>query len=405
MVKKVAMGLTEALQLMFNAINTLKTEKLPLLECVDRVTACDLLAKVNSPSVDASLKDGFGVISSDIAYATAEKPVRLHRAGLMAAGGTEEIPVTSGTAVQLLTGAGIPPGADAVVAEEFVTIKGDEILVHIHAEPGRNILKKGIDVSYGRTVAQQGEKLTPGIIGILAASGHSNIEVIRNPLVSIVATGDEIVAPGRPLPKGKLYASNISTLSAWCHRYKFQPRPILVKDDPDALFKTFTEQIVENDVMITSGGAWTSDRDLVAKTLARLGWHQLFHRIRIGPGKAVGFGLLDSKPVFILPGGPPSNLIGFLQIALPGLLKLAGHKLQQLPVMPVRLGTTLDGRHKDWTQFIFGTLENQQGKVEFHPLENASRLRSMAEAEAIVTIAEGQTILPAQTETIVQLLT
>lgn len=404
MAKKIAMGLNEALQLMFNAIDILDTEILPLLSCVDRIAGCDLRANVNSPSIDASLKDGFGIVSSDIASASKSNPVRLKLAGYIAAGGTEDIPVTSGTAVQLLTGAKIPKGADAVVAEEFVTKKGNELFVEIHAEPGRNILAKGVDVALDTTIVQRGQKLTPGIIGILAAAGHSHISVVQNPLVSIVATGDEVVAPGAPLPEGKLYASNISTLGAWCHRYAFRPQLRLVKDNPDALLETFKKQIEESDAMITSGGAWTSDRDLVAQTLARLGWQQVFHRIRIGPGKAVGFGLLDKKPIFILPGGPPSNLIGFLQIALPGLLKLAGHRHHHLPTMTVRLGATLDGGHSNWTQFIFGTLKQGSEKPEFHHIDNASRLRSMAEAEAIVTIPEGKTVLTAGTDTTAQIL-
>ncbi len=405
MTEKITMGLDEALQFVFSEINRLDTETLPILSCVDRIATSDLKAKVDSPSVNASLKDGFGVVSSDIALASRINPIRLKITGVMAAGGKKEVSVTSGTAVQLLTGAKIPTGANAVVAEEFVTQKDNDIIVHIHAEPGRNILSKGIDVTRGKTIAQCGQILTPGTIGILAAAGYSHIDVTRTPSVSIVATGDEVVAPGKPLDEGKLYASNICTLGAWCHRYKFKPELLLVKDNADALFETFQQQIAEKDVLITSGGAWTSDRDLVAQTLERLGWRQVFHRIRIGPGKAVGFGILHSKPVFILPGGPPSNLMGFLQIALPGLLKLAGHSLQQLPVIPVTLGTTLETQHKKWTQFIFGTITNNQGKRLFQPLENASRLRSMAEAEAIVTITEGQTILPAGTDILAQLLT
>jgi molybdopterin molybdotransferase len=143
---------------------------------------------------------------------------------------------------------------------------------------------------------------------------------------------------------------------------------------------------------------------MVAQILERLGWKQIFHRIRIGPGKAVGFGLLMNKPVFILPGGPPSNLMGFLQIAFPGLLKLAGHARPGLSAMKVRLAQDLRGRYIDWTQFIFGDLEMQAELPEFHPHNNSSRLGSMADARAIVAIPEGKTLLSSGSIVTAQLL-
>ncbi|HSL40084.1 MAG TPA: hypothetical protein VK857_06910, partial [Desulforhopalus sp.] len=130
-----------------------------------------------------------------------------------------------------------------------------------------------------------------------------------------------------------------------------------------------------------------------------------FHRIRIGPGKAVGFGLLHGKPVFILPGGPPSNLLGFLQIALPGLQHMAGLAEPGLPRAAVRLAVELCGRDRDWTQFIFGTLEKQDNIPLFHPLNSTNRLQSMAAAEAVVAIGEGQTRLAAGSLATAQLLT
>ena len=228
---------------------------------------------------------------------------------------------------------------------------------------------------------------------MLAAAGHSHIAVVRPPSVSIIATGDEVVAPGRPLPEGKLYASNMTTLGGWCRRYGMQIHMDVVKDDVTAMHRMLGQQSETADAIVTSGGAWTGDRDLVAKVLDRLGWQQVFHRIRIGPGKAVGFGMLKHKPVFILPGGPPSNLMGFLQIALPGLLKLAGHRRTGLPQTNVRLASELTGRYADWTQFIFGTLEFDGDIPVFRANKEISRLRSMAQAQAVVAIPEGKTVL------------
>lgn len=394
MIRWLSVGLDEALKLTLENIHPLAPgQTVNLDRSVDRVVYEDLFSSVDSPSVDASLKDGYAVLSKEIARATPQNPVELALIGSLAAGGQKEITVLPGTAVRILTGAKIPPGADAVVSEEFVKPDGETIRVTTFAEPGRNILPKGSDVKADACIAQKGRRLTPGLVGLLAASGHHQIPVAPNPRVAVIATGDEVVAPGKPLGDGKLYASNMSTLSAWCRRYGMETQLAIVKDDADAIDEVLSRMSRETDAIITSGGAWTGDRDMVAHILEKLGWRQIFHRIRIGPGKAVGFGLLNDKPVFILPGGPPSNLMGFLQIALPGLLKLAGHLSPQLPRATVRLADDLTGAHEDWTQLVFGDLEMQPDLPLFHPLLSNSRLGSMADAKAVVAIAEGKTLL------------
>lgn len=402
--KKISLGLSEALHITLEHIRPLGVEKIGLADSTDRVAAADLSALVDSPSMDSSLKDGYAVVSHEIAGATPEKPVRLDLAGIMEAGGKKEIEVKPGITVRVLTGARIPAGADAVLTEEFAKPDGNGILVMNFAEPGRNILRRGRDVECRTCIVQQGRQLSPGIVGLVAAAGHSMVPVFKNPTVAIIGTGDEIVAPGEPLSEGKLYASNILTSDAWCKRYGMKTVMAVVHDDFDTLTSTFRTLSAGTDAVITSGGAWTGDRDMVAQVFEGLGWHQYFHRIRIGPGKAVGFGMLDKKPVFILPGGPSSNLMGFLQIALPGLLTLAGHADPGLPRVTARLGADLAGRQRDWTNFFFGKLEGGEGLPVFHPLQDSSRLRAIAEAEAIACIPEGQGPLPEGSVVSVQVL-
>ncbi|WP_240910171.1 gephyrin-like molybdotransferase Glp [Desulfopila sp. IMCC35008] len=403
---KVSIGLDEALALTAKSIETLTTEWVELQDGAERIVASDICARVDSPSIDASLKDGFGVVSGDVHQATPQSPVMLQLAGSVAAGDARSVSIESGSAIRVLTGAKIPQGCDAVVAEEFTRVSNGRVEVRIDAAPGRNILPRGCDVQKGGVVVEKGSRIGPGTLGLLAAAGHNRIEVVRRPEIALLATGDEIVAPGRPLPEGKLYASNIITLSAWCKRYGFKPHLQIVPDDPARIEEALLHGFSSCDAVLTSGGAWTGDRDLVAKILDRLGWQKLFHRIRIGPGKAVGCGLVDKKPVFILPGGPPSNLMGFLQIALPGLLQRAGSSETGLPEMPVKVERELDGRHLDWTQFIFGTLTPVPDSDHplFRPMSRGSRLRSMAEARAIVKIPEGQTLLPAGSVVSAQIL-
>ncbi len=393
--KTLSLGLDQALKITLDRVQPLPTVRVELLDGLGHALAADIVAKVDSPSIDASMKDGFAVISEEIEAATASRPVRLKLIDMISAGEGRSIHVLPGTAVRVLTGAKIPIGADAVVSEEFTETDGDTLTVSNHAKPGRNILPKGSDVATGEIVCTKGSVLSPGIVGMLAAAGHSRIPVVKRPTVAVVATGDEVVAPGQSLPEGKLYASNMTTLGGWCRRYGFQIQLDVVKDKYESIYALLKRHTETADAIVTSGGAWTGDRDLVAKVLDRLGWQKAFHRIRIGPGKAVGFGVLHDKPVFILPGGPPSNLMGFLQIALPGLLRLAGHKKTDLPIIHARMATELNGRNADWTQFIYGTLENNGDTPVFRSLKEKSRLRSMAEAQAIVAIPEGKTKIEA----------
>jgi len=382
-------GLEEALALTLSHIRPLTAETIALVDAADRIAAEDLRALVNSPSVDASLKDGYAVRSALAVDAADERPVRLRATGHAAAGGTGTARVTPTTTVRVLTGAGLPAGADAVVAEEFTRREGSEIIFTRWAEPGRNVMRKGSDVAQGDRIVSAGQPLTPGRLGLLAAAGHSRVRVLRQPAVGIVATGDEVVAPGLALPDGKLYASNMITLGAWCRRYGLPVRTRIVPDEAAALAATLQSLAPDVDALITSGGAWTGDRDLVALVLGELGWRRVFHRIRMGPGKAVGFGLLGDKPVFILPGGPPSNLTGFLQIALPGLLKLSGCSHAGLPKVRVRLASDVVSRASSWTHFVFGTLEAQTDLPLFTPLRQRSRLHEIAAAGAMLAVPEG----------------
>jgi molybdopterin molybdotransferase len=404
-VNNMSIGLKDARRMTLENIRPLPVESVAVAESADCIAAADLYALVDSPSTDSSLKDGYAVLSGEVSEATPERPVRFSLGGYLTAGGGEkEIELTPGTTIRIFTGARIPAGADAVVAEEFVRQDGGDVLVTTFAEPGRNILRKGIDVSLRECVIRTGMQITPGMAGLLAAAGHSTVPVYKKPTVAVIGTGDEIVVPGDPLSEGKLYASNAVNLAAWCHRYRMPTRVMVVKDDNEAIIGIIKEMLSETDAIVTSGGAWTGDHDMMARVLEELGWRQVFHRIRIGPGKAAGFGMLNDKPVFILPGGPSSNLMGFLQIVLPGLLALSGHADPGLPRINARLASGLRGRETDWTHFFFGMLQQDEGLPVFHPFKYRSRLQSIAEATAVAEIPEGEGYLPEGSVIPVQML-
>ena len=398
------MGYAQALNATLAAILPLGSDSIALAECADRILAEDLHSRVCSPSTDASLKDGYAVRAADIAEADDRHRIPLTLVGTAAAGCPAQTVLRGGEAVRILTGATIPQGADAVLAEEFAIPDGARIIAANHAEAGRNILPRGADIATGELIAPRGTCLSPGQIGLFAAAGYDRLPVFRQPRLAILATGDELVAPGQPLPAGKLYASNLEMLKAWCRRFGLRTTFSIIEDRTDRIANAIDAAITDHDAVVTSGGAWAGDRDLVARTLSALGWKKIFHWIRMGPGKPVGFGMLRERPVFLLPGGPPSNLTAFLQIALPGLLRLAGRRDPALPRTEVALQRRLTSRQVDWTEFVYGTLADGPTHPLFHPLTLSSRLKTIARAEGVVAIPEGVDSLPAGALVSAQLL-
>ncbi|MBN2471046.1 MAG: molybdopterin molybdotransferase MoeA, partial [Anaerolineae bacterium] len=296
----------DALAMTLDHMPGLPTESVDLSGLVGRVLAEDIVARVNSPSINCSLKDGYAVQSADITSASPQAPVRLRLVGHASAGNHSTDSVSPGTAIRILSGAEIPAGADAVIAEEFTTSEGDMIAVANTSHAGRNILPLGSDITAGEQLFAAGLRLRPTQIGLLAAAGYASALVYRRPRVAVIATGDEVIAPGMPLQHGKLFASNLVTLAAWCTHYGMEASTQVVPDNAASIRAAMAEAITTHDAIITSGGAWKGERDLVARVLDDLGWTRHYHRVRLGPGKAVGFGLLEGKAVFCLPGGPPS---------------------------------------------------------------------------------------------------
>ena len=181
------------------------------MECAGLVTAKDVIAGVNSPSTDVSMKDGYAIRTADARKATRKTPVDLKLCGMLGAGEATEMTVKPGTTLRILTGARIPVGADAVIAEEFVSISNGSVRVLEPEVIGRNILSKGSDVARGDLIVAAGTFLTPGKVGLLAAGGIADIQIICRPSVALIASGDEIMLPGSVPCEGKIYASNLLT--------------------------------------------------------------------------------------------------------------------------------------------------------------------------------------------------
>ena len=380
-------GFKEALDLTLSHVAAGGTETLPLDRLVGRILAADVAARVDCPSVSTSRKDGYAVVANDLQHAGEQNSVTLALMGHLSAGDRFELAITSGQTVRVTTGAPLPAGADAVLSEEFCRRKSDVIEAFNTAEFGRNIHIQGRDVRQGETVAEKGAKLNPALIGLLAAAGLDAAGVIKYPKVAVLATGDEVAAPGRTLRSGQLYASNMVEIGAWLSQLGLPYLTELVDDIKEDIKSALEKHLPDTDVFLTSGGAWGSERDLILDVVADMNWQGIYHRVRMGPGKPVGFGLLGGKPFFCLPGGPPSNEMAFMQLALPALLKMKGDRSRAFPLTSARLATTVSGK-KGWTDFVHARLETRNDELFVHPARLKSALQSMAQKEALIIIPE-----------------
>jgi molybdopterin molybdotransferase len=384
-------GYREAFELVCSSTQPGGTEEISLELSVGRIAAEDTIAQASYPSADVSLKDGYAVKSADLAKASERRPVFLKKIGSAFAGSGFDGRIRSGSAVRVCSGAPIPEGAEAVVAGEFCEeISQTEVSIRADAEMGRNILRTGEEVKAGLIVSGKGAVFSPGIVGLAAAAGIRKVAVFRRPKAALMGIGDEIVAPGQSLQPGQIYASNLTTMAAWLSSYGIECITSVVSDNAEAIIRELEKRQPEVDAILTSGGAWGSERDLVVGTLRRINWKEAFHHVRMGPGKGTAFGLWEDKPVFCLPGGPASNEMAFLQLALPGILRMSGDRRPPLPSVPARLSEELKSRHRNWTEFRDAMLASDSGRFyTVSPYSGRSRLQAIARVNSLVCIPEG----------------
>ena len=298
-------------------------EEASLADAAGRVLTDDVLGAVDLPGFDRSSMDGWAVHSADFASVPVSLPIR----GDVAAGSAGDVPLEPGTAVQISTGAPMPPGADAVLPVED-GIEADGVLTS--SEPVRAkafVRYRGEDVSAGELLVPRGFRLTPARLSVVASGGVASVRVHRRPRVSIVATGSELVPLGSPLPPGAIHDSNGPTLTVHALADGAVVLPSRrVADDPGSTRRVLGAALDEGDVVLVSGGVSVGGHDLVKETLADLGVQELFWRVRIKPGKPIFCGRRGDTWVFGLPGNPVSTVVGYLVFVAPLLRRLAGER-------------------------------------------------------------------------------
>ncbi len=356
------------------------------------VAAEQVVADEAVPPFDNSAVDGFAVRAADVPSAGTE----LRVTGTVAAGTAGLDPVGPGEAVRIMTGAPVPPGADAVVMVEDTEVVGadggDVVRIGAVPSPGRAIRPAGDDLSPGDPVVGPGTVLTAGHLGLLATVGRSDVLVVRRPRVGVLSTGDELVEPGRPLGRGQIRDSNRLALLALLRSSGFDAVDLgLVADDESRIEAALRDGVARCDALLTSGGVSMGDFDYVKAVLARIGdmrWMQ----IAIKPAKPFAFGLVDGVPVFGLPGNPVSSLVSFELLARPGLLRMAG----RTDVERRRVRAVVDdglARRADGKLHLVRVALRQDDELGFHVAsagaQGSHQMTAMAVAGGLAVLPDG----------------
>jgi len=325
----------EALQKILSCIEVLEPETKPILDCLGQVLAEDIRSTIDIPPLDNSAMDGYAVKAEDMRGASEASPKILSVTGKIAAGSMPRGEVKRGSAIRIMTGAPLPQGADAVVPFEDtdeVARKAShrdlsQIGILCEVREGTNIRRKGEDIANGSLVLKKGTVLRPSETGVLASLGHPAVAVIRRPIVSILATGDELTDIDQPLPAGKIYNSNTYTIAAEVRRYGGIAKILGIGRDSVRSLEQKIDEGLDSDMLITSGGVSKGDYDVVKDVLAKCGEITL-QTVCMKPGKPLAFGMIGKGSRKIshlgLPGNPVSSMVTFEQFARPAILKMMG---------------------------------------------------------------------------------
>jgi molybdopterin molybdotransferase len=368
----------------------------PLVHADGSVLAEQVTSTTPLPSFDNSAMDGYAVRAADLGGASADTPVTLPVRGEIAAGDTGDYRVEPGSCLQIMTGARLPEGADAVVPVEWTDGGAAEALFRQAPEPGNAVRHRGDDVAEGAVLLPQGTLVGPVQVALLAASGHGEVLARTPPRVAIISTGNELVEPGTPLIPGQIWESNSFMLAAAARRAGATVRRHRLRDDPAVVLSTLEGLVSDADLLITSGGvSMGGEHDVVKAALSKLGTIT-FRKVAMQPGMPQGFGVLgpDATPIFTLPGNPVSAYVSFILFVQPALDALKNHSPQRQPLAQAALTMSVrspGGRRS----YLRGLLDPARETVVPLTGQSSHQLGALAQANALIIVPEDVTRMEA----------
>lgn len=360
-------------------------ETIPLAQCFGRTLARDLLATRTQPPFDVSAMDGYGLRHADIAAPGA----RVKLVGEAAAGRSYSGAIKPGECVRIFTGAPVPAGVDTILIQEDAIVEGDMIGASELPRAGKNIRPAGLDFRDGETGLGAGVRLGPAELALAAAMNHALLPVARRPRVAILATGDELVAPGETPGPDQIVCSNTFSTAAYVEGAGGEVIDLGIAGDRFAdLERAIAQAKLQNaDVLVTLGGASVGDHDLVQSALAKEGMQLGFWRIAMRPGKPLIHGALGDMQIMGLPGNPVSSIVCALMFLIPLVRKLSGgHDAGADRSQPAILGCDVKANDQRM-DFLRATLaQDEQGRVVAtpHDLQDSSLLSVFSRSQALL---------------------
>lgn len=380
-IRGVPLEFDEARAIVIDTVRALPPSRLVEALALDRVhgriLAKAVVADRDYPALARSLRDGFAVKSKDL-------PGTLTVAGEVRAGDQALAPLADGEALEIMTGAPLPPGADTVVMiEHTARVEANRVRIDQSAEPGQFINKRGAESQAGSSLIPAGTRLDASHIATLAMTGHTSVPVFTLPSVAILATGDEIVALEEQPAPHQIRNSNSFMLGALVQSSGGTPDILPVAGDTKQALLPLLKRGLEHDMLIVSGGVSAGKYDLVKPALRELGVDFHFERVRVQPGQPTAFGTRNNKPVFGLPGNPGSTLITYQLFARPALELLGGLSDPLLPLLSARFEAPF--RHKlGLTRFLPARLSPDGRHLRHIPWQGSSDIPALAQANVFL---------------------
>jgi putative molybdopterin biosynthesis protein len=393
-------------------LRPLDRETVALADAHGRVLATDVVAPVDVPAFDRSNVDGYAVHAADTFGAMEERPSELQINGETIGAGTHpQCAVRPGTATPIATGGMLPRGGDAVVMIEHTDARGASVLITRPVAPGGNVTFAGSDIGRGEIVLRAGERLSSRETGVIAALGIDRVAVVRRPRVAILSTGDELVAPGAPLPPGCIYDSNATMLCDAVRELGGQPVPLgIAGDELDALRRALA-QALACDVVLLSGGTSKGAGDLCYRAVAELPPPGIVaHGVALKPGKPICLAVTRvgpprrAVPVVILPGFPTSAIFTFHEFVAPVIRSLAGRREQPTGSVAARLPVRVHSERGRTEFLLVGLVQGPEGLAAYPMGKGSGSVTAFSRADGFIVIPREQELLEEGSPVSVRLL-
>jgi molybdopterin molybdotransferase len=402
----------EAQQRILDYFQPVKTEPCPLDLASGRVLAAGISATHDLPPFDNSSVDGFAVRSADLAPASASSR-GLRMVADIRAGVYSDTPLQPGECARIMTGAPLPPGADAVVMVEDTdftdrnpgTPAPAKVSIHKQVRPGENLRRRGDDLHQGDQVLEAGTRLRAQEIGLLAMLGLAQVTVYRKPRLALLSSGDELLPLDAPLTPGKIHDANTHTLSALARGSGVEVISLGVAADTEADIRSRLERAVDEkaDVIVASAGVSVGAFDYV-KTVLEADGELDFWRVNMRPGKPLAFGKYGGVPFFGLPGNPVSAFVGFEVFVRPALERLSGigaergRSVRPRPVWKVRLAEAIESDGRESYLRAVVTEEGGRLTARLTGHQGSGNIFSLVRANALLIVPSGVKCVPADSE-------